>query len=98
MGLVSYAWAGFGAAFGPLMLLSLYWKRMNLQGAVASVFVGFITVILWNTFLSGTGIYELLPGFVLALIAGIAVSLATPAPSAEIQREFDEAQAYTEER
>jgi sodium/proline symporter len=96
MGLVSYAWAGFGAAFGPLMILSLYWKRMNLYGALASVFVGFITVILWNTFLSGTGIYELLPGFVFALIAGVVVSLATPEPSADIQKEFDEAQTYVE--
>ncbi len=96
MGLVSYAWAGFGAAFGPLMILSLYWKRMNLYGALASVFVGFITVIAWNTFLSGTGIYELLPGFIFALIAGVLVSLATPAPSAEIQKEFDEAQSYVE--
>ncbi len=96
MGLVSYAWAGFGAAFGPLMILSLYWKRMNFYGALASVFVGFITVILWNTFLSGTGIYELLPGFVFALIAGVVVSLATPEPSADIQKEFDEAQTYVE--
>ncbi|MBR4504777.1 MAG: sodium/proline symporter PutP [Candidatus Methanomethylophilaceae archaeon] len=96
MGLVSYAWAGFGAAFGPLMILSLYWKRMNFYGALASVFVGFITVILWNTFLSGTGIYELLPGFVFALIAGVVVSLATPEPSADIQNEFDEAQTYVE--
>ncbi|MBP5203971.1 MAG: sodium/proline symporter PutP [Candidatus Methanomethylophilaceae archaeon] len=99
MGLVSYAWAGFGAAFGPLMLLSLYWKRMNLQGAIASVFTGFLTVILWNTFLTAsTGVYELLPGFIFAAIAGVLVSLATPAPSEEIQREFDEAQSYVEQR
>jgi sodium/proline symporter len=78
------------------MILSLYWKRMNFYGALASVFVGFITVILWNTFLSGTGIYELLPGFVFALIAGVVVSLATPEPSADIQKEFDEAQTYVE--
>ena len=99
MGLVSYAWAGFGAAFGPLMLLSLYWKRMNLQGAIASVFTGFLTVILWNTFLTAsTGVYELLPGFIFAAVAGVLVSLATPAPSEEIQKEFDEAQSYVEQR
>ncbi|MBR7006001.1 MAG: sodium/proline symporter PutP [Candidatus Methanomethylophilaceae archaeon] len=99
MGLVSYAWAGFGAAFGPLMILSLYWKRMNLQGAIASVFTGFLTVILWNTFLTAsTGVYELLPGFIFAAVAGVLVSLATPAPSEEIQREFDEAQSYVEQR
>ena len=96
MGLVSYAWAGFGAAFGPLMILSLYWKRMNLQGAVASMVTGFAVVILWNTFLSSTGIYELLPGFVLSFIVGVVVSLATPAPSKEIEDEFDAAQTYEE--
>lgn len=97
MGLVSYAWAGFGAAFGPLMLLSLYWKRMNCQGAIASMVVGFIVVILWNTFLTdSTGIYELLPGFFFSLIAGIAVSLLAPAPSKEIEDEFDAAQVYEE--
>ncbi len=97
MGLVSYAWAGFGAAFGPLMILSLYWKRMNLYGALASVIAGFLVVILWNTFLTAsTGIYELLPGFIIALAVGVVVSLATPEPSAEIQKEFDDAQAYTE--
>ena len=96
MGLVSYAWAGFGAAFGPLMILSLYWKRMNLQGAVASMVTGFAVVILWNTFLSSTGIYELLPGFVFSFIVGVVVSLATPAPSKEIEDEFDAAQKYEE--
>ena len=97
MGLVSYAWAGFGAAFGPLMILSLYWKRMNLYGALASVIAGFLVVILWNTFLTAsTGIYELLPGFIIALAVGVVVSLATPEPSAEIQKEFDDAQAYAE--
>lgn len=97
MGLVSYAWAGFGAAFGPLMILSLYWKRMNLNGALASMIVGFATVILWNTFLySSTGIYELLPGFIFSMIAGIVVSLLTAPPSEEIQKEFDEAQVYEE--
>jgi sodium/proline symporter len=97
MGLVSYAWAGFGAAFGPLMILSLYWKRMNKYGAIASMIVGFATVVLWNTFLADTGIYELLPGFVFALIVGVVVALVTPAPSQDIVQEFDDAQVYTEE-
>ena len=97
MGLVSYAWAGFGAAFGPLMILSLYWKRMNLYGAYASVISGFLVVILWNTFLAAsTGIYELLPGFIISLIVGVVVSLATPEPSQDIQDEFDAAQVYEE--
>ena len=97
MGLVSYAWAGFGAAFGPLMILSLYWKRMNLQGAIAAMFVGFLTVILWNSFLSSTGIYELLPGFIFALIAGIVVSLVTPAPDQEVLADFEKAEAADKE-
>ncbi len=97
MGLVSYAWAGFGAAFGPLMILSLYWKRMNLYGALAAMFTGFLTVILWNTFLSGTGIYELLPGFILAFIVGVVVSLITPAPEQEIIDEFEKAEAIEKE-
>ena len=78
------------------MILSLYWKRMNLQGAVASMVTGFAVVILWNTFLSSTGIYELLPGFVLSFIVGVVVSLAAPAPSKEIEDEFDAAQTYEE--
>lgn len=98
MGLVSYAWAGFGAAFGPLTILALYWKRMNLHGAVATMLVGFVTVIVWKyAFAASTGIYELLPGFFFALFAGIIVSLITPAPSAEILQEFDDAQNYVEE-
>ncbi|AMK13616.1 sodium/proline symporter PutP [methanogenic archaeon mixed culture ISO4-G1] len=98
MGLVSYAWAGFGAAFGPLMILSLYWKRMNFYGAMASMVVGFVSIILWNTFLAGpTGIYELLPGFILSLIAGVIVSLVTAEPSEEIKKQFDDAQVFEEE-
>ena len=97
MGLVSYAWAGFGASFGPLMILSLYWKRMNLPGALAAVISGFATVILWNTFLtSSTGIYELLPGFIISFIVGVIVALATKPPCEEIENEFDQAQTYTE--
>lgn len=96
MGLVSYAWSGFGAAFGPLMILSLFWKRMNLQGAMASMIVGFATVILWETFMDFTGLYSLLPGFIFAFIAGVVVALLTPPPSERIQEEFDEAQVYEE--
>jgi len=98
MGLVSYAWAGFGAAFGPLMILSLYWKKTTYYGAVASMFAGFLTVILWNTFLTGpTGIYELLPGFIIALIVGVVVSLVTPKPTDEMIAEFEQAEAIEHE-
>lgn len=77
MGLVSYAWAGLGAAFGPAMLLSLFWKRMTMSGAVAGIITGGVSVVLWETFLNGTGIYSLLPAFFIALVAVVIVSLCT---------------------
>ena len=90
---VSYAWAGFGASFGPLMLLSLYWRRINLPGAVSGMIVGAATVLIWNSFIKPLGgifaIYELLPAFILSLIAIVVVSLLTKAPSKEITDEFD---------
>ena len=63
LGLVAYAWAGFGAAFGPVVLLSLFWQRMTRNGAIAGIFVGAITVILWKQ--SGSPLYEIVPGFIL---------------------------------
>ena len=103
MDLVSFAWAGFGAAFGPVVLLSLYWKKSNGKGAFAGMVVGFITTILWNTFLSAdsvlkccvynTGLYELVPGFLFAVIAMVAVSLVTGGATEEIEKEFDEVDA-----
>ena len=90
---VSYAWAGFGASFGPLILLSLYWRRTNLPGAVAGMLVGASTVLIWNTFIKPLGgifaIYELLPAFVLSLIAIVVVSLLTKEPPKEVTDEFD---------
>lgn len=85
LGLVSNAWAGFGAAFGPLMILSLTWPRMTGLGAVAGLVTGAATVIVWialgwnSSFLGGPGVYEMIPGFVLAMIAIVVVSLATEA-------------------
>ena len=90
---VSYAWAGFGASFGPLMLCSLYWRRTNKQGALAGMLVGAVTVIVWNLFVKQLGgifaVYELLPGFIFALIAIVVVSLLTEEPSKEVTDEFD---------
>ena len=90
---VSYAWAGFGASFGPLILLSLYWRRTNLPGAVAGMIVGAATVLIWDTFIKPLGgifaIYELLPAFVLSLIAIVVVSLLTKEPPKEVTDEFD---------
>lgn len=97
MGLVSNAWAGFGAAFGPVVLLSLFWKRSNRAGAVAGMICGGLTVIVWDyvplmagqTLGVSTGLYSLVTGFITGSIAMIAASLATPEPSAEIQDEFE---------
>lgn len=92
---VSFAWAGFGAAFGPVMLLSLFWKRSNKQGAMAGMIAGGAMVFLWKFALAPLGgvfaIYELLPAFITALAADVIVSLATPAPDASVTRLFDEA-------
>lgn len=90
---VSYAWAGFGASFGPLMLMSLYWRRTTLQGAIAGMVTGAVSVVVWNTFIAPLGgvfaVYELLPGFVLSMLAIIIVSLAAKEPPAEVTDEFD---------
>lgn len=93
MGLVSYAWAGLGAAFGPAMLLSLFWKRMTIQGAVAGFIAGGASVIIWENVpvLSGTGIYSLLPAFAIALAAIVIVSLMTKIDPAKVNELFAKA-------
>ena len=90
MDLVSNAWGFFGAAFGPVILLALYWKRMTYSGAVAGVVVGFVVDFLWFKFLAGsTGIYEIIPGFLCGLIAAVVVSLASKAPSKDVEDLFE---------
>ncbi|WP_413231776.1 sodium/proline symporter PutP [Marinobacter sp.] len=90
--LVSYAWAGFGAAFGPALILSLYWKRMTRAGAVAGIVVGGATVVIWGNLSGGIlDLYEIIPGFILATIAIIVVSLAGGEPEKEVQDGFDRA-------
>lgn len=91
--IVSFAWAGFGAVFGPIMLFSLFWKRTTQAGAVAGMVTGGVMVFLWKLVLKPLGgvfgIYELFPAFVLSCLVILVVSLLTPAPSAQIQQEFD---------
>ncbi|WP_076983219.1 sodium/proline symporter PutP [Bacillus amyloliquefaciens] len=90
LGLVSYAWAGFGASFGPVVLLSLFWKRMTKWGALAGMIAGAITVIIWaNAGLSGF-LYEIIPGFAVSLAAVFVVSLLTQAPSKDVTDQFHE--------
>lgn len=98
MGLVSNAWAGLGSAFGPIVLLSLFWKRTNFQGAVAGILSGALTVIVWDyiPFMGGqtpgtvTGLYSLLVGFAVSALMIVVVSLLTPAPDESILREFED--------
>ncbi len=103
--IVSFAWAGFGATFGPLMLFSLFWKRVNRAGAVAGMLSGAATVFIWELVLNAKfgaeypifTIYELLPAFIVSSIVIVVVSLVTKKPSAEIEEEFEKAKAGIEE-
>ena len=90
MALVECAWAGFGSAFGPVILLALYWRRLTYSGAVVTV--GFVVDALWYAFLSTpTGLYEIIPGFLCGLIAAVVVSLLSKAPGKEVTDLFDRA-------
>lgn len=92
-GIVSFAWAGFGAAFGPVMLLALFWKNSNKWGALAGMFTGGTMVFVWKFLIKPfggiCGIYELLPAFIIALIVNVIVSLATKGAEEEVQKEFE---------
>ena len=89
LGLVSYAWGGFGAAFGPIIILSLFWKRMTRWGAVAGIVVGALTVLIWKPLSGGLfDMYEILPGFILCTLATVVVSL-LDRPPLSVQEEYD---------
>lgn len=104
MELVSDAWAGLGAAFGPAVVCSLFWKRTNLPGMVAGIVSGGLTVIIWDylplaggkTIGAATGVYSLLVGFAVSMFLIVAVSLCTKAPEAAILEEFEKVNNYTE--
>ena len=96
LGMVSYAWAGFGAAFGPVIILSLVYKRMTRSGALAGIIVGAVTVLVWKQF-GWLGLYEIVPGFILAWLAVVIVSRMSAEPSKEmlaaheaVEKEFRE--------
>ncbi|MBT2758618.1 sodium/proline symporter PutP [Mesobacillus foraminis] len=95
LSLVAYAWAGFGASFGPVILLSLFWRKMTNWGALFGMITGAITVILWKNLnlgdvLLGQPLYEIVPGFIVNLAVSILVSLATYQRNEEIEKEFTE--------
>ena len=96
MSLVSKAWGVFGAAFGPAIMLSLFWKRFTFSGAVAGILVGAGVDVLWLLCLSSTGIYEIIPGTAAGLIACIVVSLLSRKPDADVEALYDKAVAYTD--
>ncbi|MBQ4061672.1 MAG: sodium/proline symporter PutP [Christensenellaceae bacterium] len=90
MGLVENAWGVFGAAFGPVLILALFWRRLNFQGALAGIIAGAAVDILWLAFVKPhLALYEIIPGFIIGLIAAIVVSLLTKAPSDEVTEIFD---------
>ena len=90
LSLVSYAWAGFGAAFGPVVILSLFWRGYSRNGAVATIVVGAITVVLWKQSTGGIfDLYEILPGFLFATLAGVIVSLVS-APASSTREQFEQ--------
>ena len=92
MGIVSNAWAGFGAAFGPAIILSLYWKRLTLKGTVAGIITGAATVLLWDNILHLGGImYSIVPGFAASILLTVIVSLIDKAPSKEVLEIFEKA-------
>ena len=86
--MVSYAWAGFGAAFGPAILMSLFWKRTTRNGVIAGIIVGGVTVLVWKQF-ALFGLYEIVPGFLLSLLAIYGISLLGEPPAQDIQETFD---------
>ena len=93
MGLVENAWGVFGAAFGPVILLSLFWRRFTFGGAVAGIVVGALVDVLWLVFLKGTGVYEIIPGFFAGLLAAVIATSAGKSPSKEVEALYDTAVA-----
>ena len=97
MALVECAWAAFGAAFGPTILLSLHWKRLTYKGAVVGIVTGFVVDAVWYVFLSSsTNLYEIIPGFICSLIAAVVVSKLDKEPSSDIIEMFDRAKQPVE--
>lgn len=91
LGLVAFAWAGFGSAFGPLVLFMLYWRRLNVPGAVAGMITGAVVAFAWGQSPLSDSLYEMVPGFLSSVVVTVLVTLATKAPTSEITDRFDTA-------
>ncbi|MFQ4147923.1 sodium/proline symporter PutP [Arthrobacter sp. LAPM80] len=96
LGLVAFAWAGFGAAFGPIIILSLYWRKLTTAGALAGMLAGAVTVVLWGKSPLAATMYEIVPGFFLNLVVAVVLSLLTYKHRAGIDEEFTESLAQLE--
>lgn len=93
LGLVSYAWAGFGAAFGPAIVLSLYWSKMNRNGALVGIVVGGVTIVVWKQLTGGWfDVYEIVPGVIFSTVAIVAVSILTGGPSDDVTKQYQKYQ------
>ena len=96
-GLVSYAWAGFGATFGPLVLLALFWKNTTAKGAIAGLIGGGVTVVAWHNIPASVspifGVYEILPAFIVCLVLAVVVSLLDKNKDPEMLAEFEKFKA-----
>lgn len=97
LSIVSYAWAGFGAAFGPVVLFSLWWRRTTASGALAGMIVGAATVLIWHQG-AWWGLYEIVPGFILASLAIVVVSLASKKPAPTVIKHFETVSKLVRER
>jgi sodium/proline symporter len=93
MGLVENAWGVFGASFGPVILLSLFWKRLTFTGAVAGIVTGAVVDVLWLIFMSGTGLYEIIPGFAAGIIAAVIATLCGKGPGTAVETLYDQSVA-----
>ena len=91
MDLVEMAWGGFGSAFGPVVILSVFWRRFTYKGALAGVIAGAAADVLWLVFLSGTGIYEIIPGFAVGMLAAVVATLLDKEPAKDVTDIFDKA-------
>ena len=97
MSLVSNAWGVFGAAFGPAIMLSLFWKKFTYAGAALGIFTGALVDILWLEYMAATGVYEIIPGFFAGLVVAYLTSLIFPQKSKEVEELFDKALAMSNE-